>query len=336
MPAGSYMVGMRAMNVAYIPGSRTSEIYRRHRERQLSEAAARLPARPALQLQNFGGKTIEQLGFQSFYVDPTEAWPDSDIAAIDEAMRAAMQDTDLNNVLAQYFEGRAPTTTTAPPSRRLDVDLGSTVYRDTIETVLKDLHGRGDLPDVDLGTTVFNFLLPPDVVLTDSLSSGPAEADADEDADTLPIEHEEADSHHGLGGYHGSIHPDAETTLYYAVGVYSQTVGRQMNGIDAFGVPWKNVVATFYHELQEARTDPDVSDAATRNDEHLLGWYCFDADLGGEIGDIPINQAEAAHDPLSDVFQEIPLTNGGTVPVQLMFSNVMGGPSGPVPQPTQP
>jgi hypothetical protein len=25
-----------------------------------------------------------------------------------------------------------------------------------------------------------------------------------------------------------------------------------------FDQPWKNVLATFYHELNEARTDPDV------------------------------------------------------------------------------
>jgi hypothetical protein len=30
------------------------------------------------------------------------------------------------------------------------------------------------------------------------------------------------------------------------------------NGIPAFDESWKNVVATFYHELVEARTDADV------------------------------------------------------------------------------
>ena len=34
-----------------------------------------------------------------------------------------------------------------------------------------------------------------------------------------------------------------------------------MNGIPVFDRPWKNVVATLYHELNEARTDADVEDA---------------------------------------------------------------------------
>jgi hypothetical protein len=50
--------------------------------------------------------------------------------------------------------------------------------------------------------------------------------------------------------------------VYYAVGVYSQTeTDGTVNGIPVFEQPWKNVVATFYHELNEARTDADVEDA---------------------------------------------------------------------------
>ena len=75
---------------------------------------------------------------------------------------------------------------------------------------------------------------------------------------------DEASSLNGLGGYHGSVHVggDAGATIYYAVGVYSEALpdGSQ-NGIPVFNENWKNVVATFYHELNEARTDPDVEDA---------------------------------------------------------------------------
>jgi hypothetical protein len=33
-----------------------------------------------------------------------------------------------------------------------------------------------------------------------------------------------------------------------------------VNGIPVFDQPWKKVVATFYQELNEARTDADVED----------------------------------------------------------------------------
>lgn len=59
----------------------------------------------------------------------------------------------------------------------------------------------------------------------------------------------------------------ADTIVYYAIGVYSE--GR--NGIPAFDEPWKNVVATFYHELNEARTDPDVEEAVRTGNDSLLG-----------------------------------------------------------------
>jgi hypothetical protein len=112
-------------------------------------------------------------------------------------------------------------------------------------------------------------------------------------------------SEHGLGGYHGSV--DGH---YYAVSVYSEGT----NGIVAFDAPWKNVCATLYHELQEARTDPDVEDAIRTGESKYLGWY---SPRGGEIGDIPI-----ATSPLHDVMREVPLADGsGTVPVQLMWSN---------------
>jgi hypothetical protein len=41
-------------------------------------------------------------------------------------------------------------------------------------------------------------------------------------------------------------------------------------------------VATFYHELCEARRNPDVEDVIRTGNEKL-GWY---SNKGGEIGDI--------------------------------------------------
>ena len=128
-----------------------------------------------------------------------------------------------------------------------------------------------------------------------------------------------ADSRHGLGGYHGSIYLTDGTEIYYAVGVYSDGA----NGIDAFGVPWKNVVATFYHELNEARTDAAVEDVNSTGNNGLLGWYSQTGE--GEIGDLPIN---ACGDNLGLVFKEVGLADGsGTVPIQLMWSNADAGPA---------
>ena len=40
-------------------------------------------------------------------------------------------------------------------------------------------------------------------------------------------------------------------TLYYAVGVYSERrPDGTVNGIPVFDAAWKNVVATFYHEVR--------------------------------------------------------------------------------------
>ena len=119
------------------------------------------------------------------------------------------------------------------------------------------------------------------------------------------------------------LDPLRGTTVYYAVAVYSEG----SNGIVAFDAPWKNVCATLYHELQEVRTDPDVEDAIRAGHSpaaaHLLGWY---SPNGGEIGDIPI--AESRGD-IQLAMKEVPLAAGGTAPVQLMWSNRVGGPEAP-------
>lgn len=129
---------------------------------------------------------------------------------------------------------------------------------------------------------------------------------------------EKATSLRGLGGFHGSV--DVGTTrLYYAVGVFSEG----NNGIVAFDQPWKNVVATFYHELVEARTDVDV-------ETNQVAWV-NDESPSAEIGDIPMSLAGAN---LGQVMKEVRLMDGsGTVPIQLMWSNAVAAPEGPISTP---
>jgi hypothetical protein len=117
-------------------------------------------------------------------------------------------------------------------------------------------------------------------------------------------------------------------SIYYAISVFSETrADGSTNGIVAFDRPWKNVVATCYHELNEARTDPDVEDAIRTGQLTFVGWTSA---RGEECGDAPIRTASG----LESVFREVALTDGsGSVPVQFMYSNAVHGPEGPIPRP---
>jgi len=250
------------------------------------------PASPSLDLQYFGGRTIEQLTFTNVYLGGKAAWSADDVRNIDTSLAAALEDPQLNNVVAQYFADEQPTTAFVP-SRTLEGKLPSLVTQPVVESIV----GQLDVTGFALASSVFCLLLPKGIVLTDGT----------------------ADSKHGLGGYHGSVTTKHGTT-YYAVAVYADAT----NGINAFDHPWKNVCAILYHELCEARTDPDVEDAIRHNSRGYLGWY---SPRGGEIGDIPLSEAGRN---LSLVMKEVSLVRGGTAPVQLMWSNAVGGPEGPI------
>jgi hypothetical protein len=302
--------------------------------RELAALAPGFAPHTSLNLHFFGGRTIEHLTFTNIYLGGKSAWRQDDISAIDASLSAAMEDAHLNNVIAQYFkDGKA--SAAFKPSRVLDGPLPMRVFRDTIEGFVAGLDQANGLSGFNLGSSVFCFMLPKGAVLVDGTSTGGdvrrhAEHDEDDDEHGTNLaanERDEAtDSKHGLGGYHGSVHArrgSATDTVYYAVGVYSEGT----NGIVAFDKSWKNVCATFYHELQEARTDPDVEDAIRAGNDpranDFLGWY---SPRGGEIGDIPLDEAG----DLSSVMREVPLVKGGRAPTQLMWSNAVGGPEGPI------
>jgi len=296
---------------------------------------AGIPKTPAHNLHFHGGKTIADLHFKNFYVGAAAAWNPDDIQAIDRCLTAAMSDRHLNNVMAQYFPGQ-DITTTSSPSEVLPGPTASVISQGDIEALLRSLHTHGKLDGFDLGSTVFNFMLPSGTVLnTDAAASSSPGSSRIPQARRRPIiPHDEDDSLNGLGGYHGSLHAGrgGYETLYYAVGVFSERLSDgTTNGIPVFDEPWKNVVATFYHELNEARTDADVADAIAAGDDpdavKFLGWT---SNQGEECGDFPVFEAN----PLTLVFQEVPLTDGSrTVPVQFQYSNAAEGPEGPIAQP---
>ena len=327
----------RFTRVVAHPTSDAGAHYRAGREH--AARAAGFPAESGLNMHFFGGKTIEKLTFTNIYLGGKAAWSPDDVTNIDTSLAGAIGDPHLNNVLAQYFADGKPTGT-FKPSRFLEGKLAPKVYRNTVEGLVASLDQANGLSGFDLTSTVFCFMLPAGTVLVDGTSSGHAEHHRgdDDDGDEKPkynpalAEQDEAsDSKHGLGGYHGSVHAkrgSKKDTVYYAVGVYSEG----SNGIVAFDKPWKNVCATFYHELCEARTDPDIEDAIAAGDtpaaDKFIGWY---SNKGGEIGDIPMEEAGA---DLGLIMKEVKIAGSSAkVPIQLMWSNAVGGPEGPISKP---
>jgi hypothetical protein len=328
--------------------------------------AADLGATPAHNLRFRGGRTIRSLTYLNLYVGGKEAWAAGDIQDIDRALAAVMTDSRLDTVINQYFPD-GPVATAVAPSQVLSGPKPQTVTRATMDALVREhVVSAGRLNQVDPATTLFNFLLPRGVVLTTdggakaaakdlaltpfsvntvttirsgdvvttvtvattaAVASPTGVPDKDRDGDRKggPLggdPDDAASSLGGLGGYHGSVHAGG-TVIYFAVGVFSELLSNgDQNGIVAFDEPWKNVVGTFYHEIQEARTDPDVEDAIRTQNRNFIGW---NSDQGEEIGDFPVFEA----DPLQQVFKEVPLVNGGTAPIQLMYSNRVNGPEDP-------
>jgi len=292
---------------------------------------------PNEDLRYRGGRIIHDLSYVNLYVSGDTEWSAADVERIDGSLSAAMRDEHLNNVLLQYYNNH-PISSTALPSHPLVGYTPQTVTRGDIQNYVTYLHRQGFLDSYDLGNTVFNLLLPPRTVLrADARAANTVREDlnslasAYEMADTVP-DSEVGDSLTGMGGYHGSVVTADGGRVYFAVGVYSERLANgSTNGIPVFTEPWKNVVATLYHQLVEARTDPDVEDAirdsSDLNADRTLGWV---SDSGLEIGDFPIN----SNIPLTSVVREVPLADGsGYVPVQLPYSNFVHGPEGPIAQP---
>lgn len=300
---------------------------------------------PMEDLHYRGGKMLQDMGYVNLYISGEQAWNMSDVNNIDRAIAAAMKDEYLNNVIRQYFNNQ-PIGTTVYPSHPLIGYIPKNISRGDIQYFVQYLYGQGYLTQYDLETTIFNFLCPPGTILSDddarsgsatsetpqSLAAADEKEEEDDRPDIIgfPENEAEVDSINGLGGYHGSIHL-GNKTVYYSAIVYSESRADGFkNGIPAFPEGWKNTVATMYHELQEARTDPDVEDVIRNpyqpNIISKLGWT---SDAGEEIGDFPL------HDNVSirKIIQEVPLADGsGTVPIQLQYSNAVHGPEGPIPQ----
>jgi hypothetical protein len=263
-------------------------------------------------MKTYGGKTIQNLSFLNVYLGAGD-WAVRDMTNIDQALAAAMSDSKLNDVLQQYF-GAAAIRTTFIGSRKSDGPVSATFDRDSVSSTLDQLYGANQLAGIDFSRTVVDLLLPPGIILDTTGTGKEQRGGAADDKDS---------SLQGLGGYHGSHQVADGTIIYFAAAVYSQETAKGTNGIPVWPDSWKNVVATLYHELNEARTDADVERVNASGNDALLGWY---SRKGGEVGDIPI---DLAGNDLQLVFVEETLQSGDVVPIQLMWSNSAGGPGLP-------
>jgi len=310
---------MQPMRIQVLPGSwaeqrhylRAGEASKRRGDSwalPVALAPGLAPA-PAADLIFRGGKLVPKMEFQNVYLGGVASWLASDVQSIDTAIDLAMKERRLNNVMKQYFGG-----VSLDCSMRESLIHGgvkpAAMSESDVQAMVVSLYDSGAVKSSDLDTCIFNLILPRGTVL--SL--------------------DDASSLEGLGGFHGSTHivrSGRRITLYYSANVYSTTLsGFRQNGILAFQQPWQNVVGTLYHELNEFRTDPDVSDAIVNNDSAFCGWTSA---TGQEVGDQPIFKAGSN---LSLVFQEVESSTQGSVgislPVQLMYSNKAHGAEGPI------
>jgi hypothetical protein len=317
MPKKTYAAVLRPMRIQARAGSVAEKKY--YEKSALPGGAWPMPKviapgidpSPLDDLMFHGGKVVPQMEFQNIYLGQNRSWKARDIERIDRAISLAMHDRRLNNVMAQYFPG-ARLACDMRDSFVLDDDKPTTLDEPAVQAIVTTLYDDSLIKKSDLATTLFNLILPSGTVLRLDDSS----------------------SSNGLGGYHGSLHitrNGKRVTLYYSANVYSQIgANGQENGIAVFNRPWKNVVGTLYHEINEFRTDADVNDAIQSNSNDFLGWT---SRRGHEVGDQPVFKAGELGD-LKLVFKEVKAsTSSRKMPVQFMFSNAVHGAEGPISQP---
>lgn len=345
MPRKTADSGFHPMKVQVKGGSYADSYYRGRASlpgdpfAKTKAIAPGVAASPIHDLIFHGGKTVADMQFQNLFVGDTQSWKQSDLDLINRAITTAMTDTRLNNVMVQYFPGKKISCTAAAP-QILPGNKPAVVSEGDVVALVTRLHRDGKLANGDFDATIFNFVLPSGTVLNTNAAATGSLADTGKRPSRRAAAGKvsrEASSLNGLGGYHGSVHvktPQGKNvTLYYSVNAFSEILpnGRE-NGISVFNKPWKNVVATLYHELSEFRTDADVDDAIRAgNDPAGIGFLGWNSRRGEEVGDFPI---AAAGNDLTRVFKEVRATGKSfSLPIQFQYSNAVHGPEGPIKNP---
>lgn len=108
------------------------------------------------------------------------------------------------------------------------------------------------------------------------------------------------------------IRNSKSVTLYYFASVYSEILANGTeNGIAVSKSPWKNVVGTLYHEVNEFRTDADINDAIQNKSNDFLSGT---SRRGQEVGDQPVFKAGEVGN-LKLAFREVKASAGSrTIP----------------------
>src|SRR5476649_2593428 len=162
-----------------------------------------------------GGKTVPQLEFQNIFLGIDSSWAAGDVESIDSAILRAMQHIDLNNMMGQYFPGKA-LTCDGRKSIFFDDPALAHLGEPDIQRLATALYDKKAVDDSNIETCIFNLILPAGSILSLGKSN----------------------SIDGLGGYHGSVHVQRggkDVIIYYSANVFSQRLadGRE-NGIDVF------------------------------------------------------------------------------------------------------
>jgi hypothetical protein len=298
----------RVIDAMLRPGSEADKVYRaaavKFRRSKLNATAS--IGQNDLFLQ--GGRVVARAQFRNVFLGGSALWNLSDPPQIDDAIKRALRDRRLENVMRQYFS------TPAVSCEGLEAALQAWTAKDQVgrtdvDAILEQLFREHPSFASDLDTTIFNIVLPRGVILRSGQST----------------------SLTGLGGFHGNTLLQIggqPRDVYFSLNVFSEQGANGNNGIPVFNAAWKNIVATLYHEINEFRTDPDVEKAnrAATEDEALglIGWI---SNANEEVGDHPLSGGSS----LSDVFQEVLLADQSRrVPTQFMYSNAIHGPQGPV------
>jgi len=227
-------------------------------------------------LVDHGGDVLEHVNVTPVYVG--NYWQTGEGDGIrthnDAALADLVKNKDVTGIWAQYGVGQGTTTA----SMNLAMGNPKVMTQEQVEALVKKevLSGKFDTSNPE---RVFDLVLPPGCEL---------------------IAGDGSNSHDGLGGFHGSVKV-AGREVYYAAIANPERTAAGPNSIDFDGKVGDGLSIIESHEVTEAATDPNVEVAERTNDPSKLAWYDdvthWEGGKGkGEIGDIPILNAELAGD----------------------------------------
>lgn len=260
--------------------SPVTSIHRLEPEHEEAPAARPAPAaaintvvaHPSAHVTDHGGRILTHVDVAPVYLGDywKTAAGTADRKFNDGALANLVKNKGITGIWKQYGAGKG----TTHKSVALGGGSPSQLSQKQLDGLIRQQIAEGHF-DTSNHQRVFTFVLPPGCELVSS---------------------EGQSSQHGLGGFHGSVNVNGRE-IYYAALAYPQ----RGNGIAFAGNARDDLTISESHEITEAVTDPDVELAGRLRDASKLGWYDdttrWRGGMGkGEIGDIPVFDAELAGD----------------------------------------